>query len=314
MQAAGGPVELLLGAAERFTGVGPVVELEASRVLLVGDTHGYPEVSTWALGLAERLGVDWKVFIGDYVDRGPRGVENLEMLVERSLQDERLLLLRGNHESLLMNSYYGFAEEAIAKRGRDYLRVAERLYRSLPLVAIINGSVMVVHGGIPCRRCRSEPEEPYRIGEIRGSLEGSWDTPEMDDPSNPVAMQLLWNDPRGSIDWFLPSPRGPGTYLYGRRAWTGFLEANRLSFIVRGHERSDAAHLWRRDGRRETFPRGGSVWRLSLDELGGGVVTVFSSLYHGMGAGALLLDLEEGVATVYRYPYTPGGEEDGGAG
>jgi len=290
--------ELLRRAVERLEETPPVIRLEARRLLLVGDTHGFPEVSRWALGLAEEEGVDYTVFLGDYVDRGPAGVENLELLLG-ALLGGRAVLLRGNHESLEMNYYYGFMEEAEAKRGEEYLRLVEEVYRRLPYV-VVTGGVFLVHGGVPCRVCRSGPEDPVTLGEIEERLAKIKGGEEASAPSDPLAAQLLWNDPRGTIEWFMPSPRGPGIYLYGRRAWLSFLEANRLSLIIRAHEVVDGVHVWTRSGGQL---RGiGEAEELGLEELQGSVVTVFSSLYHGGRAAAALLDLERGVLVPRFYP------------
>ena len=295
--------ELLRRAAERLEEVPPVIRLEARRLLLVGDTHGFPEVSRWALGLAREEGVDYTVFLGDYVDRGPMGVENLELLLE-ALLGGGVLLLRGNHESLEMNYYYGFMEEAESKRGEEYLRLVEEVYRRLPYI-VLAGGVFMVHGGVPCRVCRSGPEDPVPLAEIEERLQRIKGREEASEPSDPVAMQLLWNDPRGTIEWFMPSPRGPGIYLYGRRAWQSFLEENKLSLIIRAHEVVDGVHVWTRDGGQLRGIEEGD--ELSLEELRGCVVTVFSSLYHGGRAAALLLDLERGVVSPRFYPGGSGG-------
>ena len=87
-------------------------------------------------------------------------------------------------------------------------------------------------------------------------------------PDDPVAFQLLWNDPRDMIEGFLPSIRGDGAFYYGTDVTQSFLERNSLKGIIRGHEVVD--------GFRE--------------DMGGKVITVFSSRYHGASAGVLILD------------------------
>ena len=277
---------------------GPVVRLDADSVLVAGDTHGYPEVSSWVLGLADELGVGAVVFLGDYVDRGPRGAENLALLAERLLAEpSRVVLLRGNHESPSMNLYYGFRGEFAAKVGVEHLDSLHEFYSCLPYAALW-GRALLVHGGVPCRLCRGGPEEPIRLEEVEERLRGLFCRRWLLEWGDSVAMQLLWNDPRGELDWFAPSPRGPGVYYYGRLAWRRFLEANGLEFIVRAHEAVDAHQVWTSSGRLVQSP--GHGYTMGLEELRGSVVTVFSSLYHGAGAGALLL--REGEAVFLRYP------------
>jgi protein phosphatase len=274
-----------------------VLSLNARRLLIVGDTHGYPEVSEWALQLADKLNVDAVVFLGDYVDRGPRGVENLELLLSRLLEEpKRLVLLRGNHESPTMNYYYGFREELVNKLGYEALEPVEKLYSCMPLAARADRVVML-HGGVPCRRCTGEPEDPPTLGEVEERGRRARCTREALEPSDPILFQVLWNDPRGELEWWAPNIRGPGTYYYGWRAWTRFLNSNNASLLLRAHEVVDAVRV---TGRGETLEGlGGSM---SLDELGGKVVTVFSSLYHGMRAGAAYIDFGEERITFHHYP------------
>src|SRR2546428_14092826 len=68
------------------------------------------------------------------------------------------------------------------------------------------------------------------------------------------------------IDGFLPSVRGDGAYYYGSDVTEKFLANNALKGIIRGHEVVD--------GFRE--------------DLGGKVITIFSSKYHGGAAGGLV--------------------------
>ncbi len=276
---------------------GAYLERSADSVLIAGDTHGFPETSRWVLGLADELGVDLVVFLGDYVDRGPRGVENLELLLERLVSEpEHVVLLRGNHESPVMNYYYGFREELVNKLGPEAQDYIEELYMCLPFYMVLNNQIWLVHGGVPCRKCSNEPEEPPSLEEIAKQVKEVHCTRDAIDPAG-IPMQLLWNDPRGDLEWFAPSIRGPGIYFYGREAWRRFLEANSLELIIRAHETVDAVALWRPDGSYEPGLRHGE--KRSLEELRHSVITVFTSLYHGLGAGAIHVT-REGM-TVYRY-------------
>jgi protein phosphatase len=70
------------------------------------------------------------------------------------------------------------------------------------------------------------------------------------------------------IEGFLPSVRGDGAYYYGSDVTEKFLANNSLKGIIRGHEVVDAFR----------------------EDLGGKVITIFSSKYHGGSAGVLILD------------------------
>ncbi|BEP16856.1 metallophosphoesterase [Pyrofollis japonicus] len=295
---AGGYAELFREAISVLAEQPPILRLGARRFIVVGDTHGFPEVSEWALKLAHEEDVDAVIFIGDYVDRGPRGVENLELLLERLVDErDRVYLLRGNHEDPEMNAAYGFFEEAVRKRGEEYLGYVAALYASMP-VAVVAEPIVLVHAGIPCRRCSLSPEDPILLDDLEKEAAKIKNSEEALGllKTSPLVAQLLWNDPRGTIDWFLPGPRGPGTYLYGKAAWRSFLEANDLGIIIRGHEVVDGTHVWLQDGKQTTL-----AGEMGLDSLEYSVVTVFSSLYHKRRAAVLLVDLEEGKLRPYIY-------------
>ncbi|MEB3780746.1 MAG: metallophosphoesterase [Desulfurococcales archaeon] len=263
--------------------------INVDSAIIVGDTHGFPEISMKAIQLYNEYSADILVFLGDYVDRGPLGVENLKTVLEAFISNpNRVLILRGNHESLYMNQNYGFYGEVLDKLGSGLLNDIDRLYNLLPYIAIVNG-YLLVHGGVPCSRCKPSFEPPLKLSDIQEALENvrGRDPLMEEDERSSIATQLLWNDPNASIDWFSPSIRGPGIYYYGRKAWTSFLEANRLKGIIRAHEVVDAVALSRNNGTVKTGFKEGDV--ISHDEAKNSVITVFSSKYHGMGAGILYM-------------------------
>ncbi len=243
---------LILEAKETMEG--PLLDSRrAKRVVFVGDTHT-------AVDMTQKIfdkyydNTDLIVFLGDYVDRGETGVENLGVITSKLLEDpSKIIMLRGNHESPLTNPYYGFVEEVTEKLGTTAYDQFKEFFQAMPYAVVVN-DYLCVHGGIA-----SNLENISQIGSLP--------YPDLN-PDDPTAFQLLWNDPRDMIEGFVPSVRGDGAFYYGSDVTEKFLDDNGLKGIIRGHEVVD--------GFRE--------------DLGGKVITVFTSKYHGGAAGVLVLD------------------------
>jgi len=62
-----------------------------------------------------------------------------------------VFLLRGNHESEAVCSYFGFREEAEAKYGRTFFHRCVLAFQAMPLactVSTVAGSFLCLHGGL----------------------------------------------------------------------------------------------------------------------------------------------------------------------
>src|SRR2546426_8617141 len=222
------------------------------RVIFVGDTHGAIDVTQTVIDKFFD-DADLIVFLGDYVDRGSKSLENLGLIASTLLEDpHRTIMLRGNHESPLTNPYYGFTNEVTEKLGEGSYEKFKDFFQAMPYAVVVNG-YLCLHGGIATTLAN--------VSQIA-------DLPFPDlNPDDPTAFQILWNDPRDMIEGFIPSVRGDGAYYYGSDVTEKFLAENNLKGIIRGHEVVD--------GFRE--------------DLGGKVMTIFTSKYHGGAASGLVL-------------------------
>lgn len=246
-------LRLVNKAYELFDSNPLLIELpDKDRVAFIGDTHG-------AVDVTERVfrelydKVDVLIFLGDYVDRVKKGIENLEIILRKMLENpKKVVVLRGNHESPLTNEFYGFKEEVLEKMNGHYEDFVN-MFSVMPYAAVING-YFCVHGGIA-----RNLEDIKQINSLR--------RPDIN-PDDEIAIEMLWNDPREELDGFVPNVRGEGTYFYGKDVTLKFLERNNLKGIIRGHEAVDGVRF----------------------EMGNKVITVFSSRYHGLSAGALVFN------------------------
>lgn len=168
------------------------------------------------------------IFVGDYVDRGAFSVETLFALLLFKLNyPEKVWLLRGNHESEDMTSYFTFAKECTTKYSHKIYKKCLSVFSSLPLALILEKEVFCVHGGI----------SPYLNDVNDINKINRFQEPHKD----PLMTDLLWSDPHpfyefNNIDLFVVNKRRRCSFLYCKQAVTKFLKENGLKLIVRGHE------------------------------------------------------------------------------
>ncbi|MCS6784303.1 MAG: metallophosphoesterase [Candidatus Caldarchaeum sp.] len=250
-------VEAAAEARETFRKEPPFIKIDSPKILVVGDTHGDVDSSEKALELGDEIGAV-VVFLGDYVDRGPYQIENITILFERkAAEPDKLFLLRGNHETLTMNTYYGFLDVVSKRLGINSYRTCLEAFTQMPY-ALLWRNVFCVHGGLP-----KGLEEISQLDKLPKGEE---------DPEDSIGFQLLWNDPRENIRGFAESWRGGGALYFGGDVLTEFMEKNRLRLFVRSHEPMP-------EGYRYLF--------------GGRLLTVFSCRYYSVPPKAAVLSADE---------------------
>ena len=164
-------------------------------VNVCGDVHGqYYDVMKLF-----RLGGDVPdkkyVFMGDYVDRGYFSVETVELLLAlKARYPDRIVLLRGNHESRGITQVYGFYDECMQKYGNtNAWKYFMDVFDCMSIAALIDNKVLCVHGGIsPFIRTIDHINSIYRFQEVAN--EGLY-------------ADLLWSDPEPDLDGYVSNYR-----------------------------------------------------------------------------------------------------------
>ncbi|NPA85623.1 MAG: serine/threonine protein phosphatase [Crenarchaeota archaeon] len=236
--------ELLLEGAEVLSKDGKVVSSQPdARTVFHGDLHGdiVTLYDVWELlGLKNVLSSYKLVFLGDYVDRGPKQLEALLLvLVLKAKRPSEVFVLRGNHEPFpgLEPLPHDFPQH-LAQRFRDWKRVygaAKKVFDAMPLSLLVEGAVVAYHGGpatvLLRRGCKG-------VSCIYG------------DPEREVVEEILWNDPANVCGWddgpeecWSPSPRGRGV-LWGPGATRYLLNAVGVKYIVRANTPVDGVAFY----------------------------------------------------------------------
>ncbi len=216
-------LELLKLSKKIFQNEKQLLEIKSEKTFFIGDTHGDFQTSKWALKKIFATDKGKIVFLGDYVDRGPEQIENINLLLAaKILAPKKIILLRGNHESPLANKYYGFFKEILRQYDAETYKEYNETFSFMPYVVLLNDKVLGLHGGIPENLKEVEEINSFSKGDLM--------------PSNKKALQILWNDPKEYVETFSPSIRGPGIMYFGRETFKRFMEKNKLSFLIRAHE------------------------------------------------------------------------------
>jgi len=221
------------GVRYRIPGLVEIDENSFNELYVLGDVHGdYSSVKLVfeTIGIPEKLGTGVKlVFLGDYVDRGSYQVETLALLLE--LKDRYpgdVILLRGNHEPprwLLPYPHdlpYRVSQYFGPEKSSEALHLLYKFFDKLPVVAVLPGEAVLLHGGPPFRTLHASTlEEAFSVGD-----------PMLDDLDLET---VLWSDPVDEETYLVESVRGAG-FFYGQKFTDKFLKIAGVKLIIRGHE------------------------------------------------------------------------------
>eukprot|EP00043_Microstomoeca_roanoka_P006550 m.63717 g.63717 ORF g.63717 m.63717 type:complete len:577 (+) comp13462_c2_seq1:1967-3697(+) len=209
---------------------------ENGKFTVCGDVHGqFYDV----LNLFEINGLPSPenpyLFNGDFVDRGSFSVEViLTFLAFRLLYPNHFYLARGNHESINMNQMYGFFGEVRAKYSEELSDLFTQVFNWLPLGHVIDGKVLVVHGGL-------FSQDGVKLDDLRRIKRNC------QPPDHGLMCEMLWSDP-WPMPGRLPSQRGVGI-RFGPDVTHRFLEDNNLKLLVRSHEMKEEGYEIMHDGK-----------------------------------------------------------------
>jgi hypothetical protein len=175
------------------------------------------------------------IFLGDYLDRGSKGIECVcILLLLRFLFPGQVFVLRGNHETRNVYRRYGTTKEIQKKKPNIttselniFCDKLDEIINMMSFAAIIGNNIFATHG------CPSEYTPIHKIRNITKKSNGGY--------FNSVEHILIWSDPilhTSKTSW--KSPRGAGCHV-PQYVTQDFMSKNGFKMIIRGHE-------WQKDG------------------------------------------------------------------
>jgi len=202
-----------------------------------GDTHGqfYDLCNIFSLG-GFPSDSNRYMFNGDYVDRGSFSFETVfTLLIIKLACPTAVSMLRGNHETKNMNKIYGFEGEIKHKYDDTVMKMFSKLFQALPLSAVVQDKVFVVHGGLSTQEGGVTLKDIEDIKRFR------------EPPESGLMSDLLWSDPQPMLGR-APSKRGLG-FSFGPDYTQKFLEQNNLQLLIRSHEVKDDGYVVEHNGK-----------------------------------------------------------------
>ena len=195
-------------------------------IVVIGDLHGDIESLVHILKERDVKSADRIVFLGDYGDRNEGSVEVYYLLLTLKVlvgKNERIILLRGNHEGppdmpVWPHDLPSFFITKYGTQGNGLYKSIKELWEFLPYAVLVTGRYLMVHGGLPATVTSIDD-----IAYARNAHQ-----------SSSIFEELLWSDPIESKGYF-KSKRGAGR-MFGEDITDNVLRAVGVKTLIRSHE------------------------------------------------------------------------------
>ena len=126
-----------------------------------------------------------------------------------------IYLNRGNHEDRVTCSSYGFLKEVERKCNNSVFATIDKVFQAIPVCTIVDGEVLVVHGGILDEHVTIQELEECDRRTFKGRPISEKRKSQMSEHEFRLASVMLgalWSDPHPTLKHGVrPSPRGPNT-------------------------------------------------------------------------------------------------------
>ena len=212
---------LCIKSMEIFMQESSFLELTAP-IIICGDIHGqYRDL----IRLFDFGGTPEKkqyLFLGDYVDRGKNSIECISLLLAYKIKfPKNIYLLRGNHESEMINRTYGFYDECKRRYNLRIWKIFSDCFNWLPISSIVNSKILCMHGGLsPDLKELKNLKQIVRPTEV---------------PDKGLLCDLLWSDPDADAEDWAPNNRGISV-LFNENLVEKAIDELDIDLICRAHQ------------------------------------------------------------------------------
>ncbi|CAD5210111.1 unnamed protein product [Bursaphelenchus okinawaensis] len=219
-------MELLTACKEHFMEQPMMLELDTP-LTVCGDIHGQFNDLMRIFHKTGFPNVTNYLFLGDYIDRGKMNMETILFLFSLKLKyPQNFFLLRGNHETQLVNRIYGFYEELNRRyRSVKLYNTFQDIFNCMPLTALVGSRILCMHGGLS--------QDLYNGKDLSILKEIIRPLPDPPNPSLPL--DLLWADPDIATPKFKYSIRGVSC-TFGVEVIKAVCQKYDLDLICRAHQ------------------------------------------------------------------------------
>ena len=200
----------------------PVLLEVSAPVNICGDTHGQFNDLLRLFEFGGRPPETNYLFLGDYVDRGKNSVETMCLLLAYKIKyPQNFFMLRGNHESELINHVYGFYDECRRRYNIKIYKLFSDCFNWLPISAIVDDRILCMHGGIsPDLTSLDKIRKIVRPTEV---------------PDKGLLCDLLWSDPDKNVDGWGGNERGVSV-TFNENIVEKMVEQLDIDLVCRAHQ------------------------------------------------------------------------------
>ena len=200
----------------------PVLLEVSAPVNICGDTHGQFNDLLRLFEFGGRPPSTNYLFLGDYVDRGKNSIETMGLLLAYKIKyPKNIFLLRGNHESEIINHVYGFFDECKRRYNIKIYKLFSDCFNWLPISAIVDDKILCMHGGLsPDLTSLDKIRKIVRPTEV---------------PDKGLLCDLLWSDPDRNVQGWGGNERGVSV-TFDEKTVENIVDKLDIDLVCRAHQ------------------------------------------------------------------------------